>query len=263
VDDLECTIEAGVASITLNRPHRRNAFTFEMVRRWAEILRSCRHDDSVRVVVVRGAGDSFCSGVDLESFSPAGGARPSPLERRNQLAECVHQVALALEDLDKPVVAAVRGAAVGAGLDMALMCDMRIASESARLSEGYIKLGLVPGDGGCYWLPRLVGISKALELLLTGDTVDAAEALRIGLVNRVVPDAILDEEVRSFAARLADLPPVTARLIKRATYQSARADLRTALDLVASHMAVVTHTADAEEALAAMREKRAPTFVGS
>jgi enoyl-CoA hydratase/carnithine racemase len=261
--DLEWSVVDGVGTILLNRPTRRNAFTFEMVDAWAAHLRAARTDPSVRVVVVRGAGDAFCSGVDLESFSPTSGVRPTVLERRNQLAERVHAVALALEDLDKPVIAAVRGVAVGAGLDMALMCDMRIAAESARLCEGYVKVGLVPGDGGCYWLPRIVGLPKALELLLTGDTIDAAEAHRIGLVNRVVPDDAFDSEVTRFAMQLASAPPVTMRLIKRATYQSARSDLRTSLDLIASHMAVVTQTKDAEEALLAMREGRTPNFDGT
>jgi enoyl-CoA hydratase/carnithine racemase len=121
----------------------------------------------------------------------------------------------------------------------------------------------VPGDGGCYLLPRLVGISKTLGVLLTADTLDAAEALRIGLVNRVVPDEAVDSAARAPAAQIAALPPVTVRLIKRATYQSARLDLRTSLDLVASHMAVITQTDDTEEALCAMREKRPQKFIGS
>lgn len=260
--DLEWAVAEGVGTITLNRPHRKNAFTFEMIDEWAERLRLIRTDDEVRVVVLTGAGDAFCSGVDLESFSPADGSRPTVLARRGHLADRIHRVALALEDLDKPVIAAMRGVAVGAGLDMALMCDMRIVSETAKFSEGYVKVGLIPGDGGCYWLPRIVGLPKALELLLSGDMIDAAEALRIGLVNKVVADDDFDEGVRRFAAKFAAAPPVTARLIKRATYQSARSDLRTSLDLVASHMAVVTQTEDTEEALAAFREKRPPRFVG-
>lgn len=262
VADLEWSVADGIGTIRLNRPHRKNAFTFEMIDEWAGIIQRVRTDDAVRVVVLTGAGDAFCSGVDLESFSPSDGSRPSVLERREALSERIHRIALALEDLDKPVIAAIRGVAVGAGLDMALMCDMRIASTTARLCEGYVKVGLVPGDGGCYWLPRIVGLPKALELLLTGETIDAAEAHRIGLVNRLVADDEFDAEVRRFAEQLAAAPPVTARLIKRATYQSARSDLRTSLDLVASHMAVVTQTEDAEEALAAMRERRPANYQG-
>jgi enoyl-CoA hydratase/carnithine racemase len=260
--DLEWSLQGSVGTITLNRPEQRNAFTFGMVREWAELLRDVRTDDAVRVVVLTGTGDrAFCSGIDLGSISNAH-ASLTPLERKSQLHDEIHQVALALEALDKPVIASINGAAVGAGLDMALMCDLRIAARSARLSEGYIKVGLTPGDGGAYYLPRLVGTAKALELLLTGDMICADEAHRIGLVNRVVDDAELGPATRALAAQIAGAPPVTVRMIKRATYQSARADLRTSLDLISSHFAVVAATDDAVEALSAMREKRVPSFHG-
>ncbi|RHW24000.1 enoyl-CoA hydratase [Nocardioides immobilis] len=260
--DLEWSVDNLVGTIRLNRPERRNAFTFGMVREWAQILRDVRTDDSVRVVVLTGAGDrAFCSGIDLGSIS---NANPdlTPLERKSHLHDEIHQVALALEALDKPVIASINGAAVGAGLDMALMCDLRVAARSARLSEGYIKVGLTPGDGGAYYLPRLVGTAKALELLLTGDFVSADEAHRIGMVNRVVDDDDLGAETKALAEQVAAAPPVTVRMIKRATYQSARADLRTSLDLISSHFAVVAATDDAAEALSALQEKRVPTFQG-
>lgn len=262
--DLEYSVEDGVGTILLNRPHRKNAFTMEMIDQWAQILRDVRTDPGVRVVVVTGAGDAFCSGVDLGQYSGRGegSRRPTPLERKEQLTERIHRVAYALEDLDKPVIAAVNGVAVGAGMDMALMCDMRIMARSARLSEGYIRVGLVPGDGGCYYLPRLIGTARALELLLTGDFIDADEAFRLGIANQVVDDAGLAAAVATLARKLAGAPPVAVRTIKRAVYQSARADLRTALDLISSHMAVVTSTEDSAEALAAFREKRRPTFTG-
>jgi enoyl-CoA hydratase/carnithine racemase len=263
MSDLLWDVHDGVATLTLNRPHRKNAFTFEMIEQWADHLVAARTDDDIRVVVLTGAGDAFCSGVDLDSFAPADGTRPAPLARRRDLSDTIHRVALALEDLDKPVIAAVSGVAVGAGMDMALMCDIRLVSRSARFSEGYVKVGLVPGDGGCYFLPRVVGLPKALELLLTGDMIDADEAYRIGIANQVYDDVVFPEAVAAFAARLAAAPPVTIRLIKRATYQSARSDLRTSLDLIASHMAVVGSTADSAEALAAFREKRAPSYIGA
>lgn len=260
--DLEWSVENYVGTIRLNRPEQRNAFTFTMIGEWARLLREARYNDEVRVVVLTGTGDkAFCSGIDLGSISNAN-PNLTPLQRKSQLHDEIHQVALALEALDKPVIASINGAAVGAGLDMALMCDMRIAARSARLSEGYIKVGLTPGDGGAYYLPRLVGTAKALELLLTGDFVPAEEALRIGLVNRVVDDADLASATTEFARQIAAAPPVTVRMIKRATYQSARADLRTSLDLISSHFAVVAATEDAAEALAAVREKRTPNFVG-
>jgi enoyl-CoA hydratase/carnithine racemase len=145
---------------------------------------------------------------------------------------------------------------------MALMCDIRLAARSARFSEGYVKVGLVPGDGGCYFLPRLAGLAKALELLWTGDFVDSAEALRLGIVNHVYEDESFEQETLAFARRLAAGPPVNIRMIKRATYQSSRTDLRTALDLISSHMAVVRSTHDSREAMRAFVEKRAPEFQG-
>jgi enoyl-CoA hydratase/carnithine racemase len=257
--DLEYTVADGIGTILLNRPHRKNAFTIEMIDQWARILVEARTDPGVRVIVLTGAGDAFCSGVDLSSMD---GERPSPLQRKEHLTDHIHRIPYALEDLDKPVIAAINGAAVGAGMDMALMCDMRIIARSARLSEGYIRVGLVPGDGGCYYLPRLVGQAKALELLLTGDFIGAEEAARIGIANHVVDDDDLIAATTRLARKLADAPPVAVRTIKRAVYQSARADLRTALDLISSHMSVVTSTQDSAEALAAFREKRPGRYVG-
>jgi enoyl-CoA hydratase/carnithine racemase len=257
--DLEYTVTDGIGTILLNRPHRKNAFTIEMIDQWARILVEARTDPDVRVIVLTGAGDAFCSGVDLSSMD---GERPSPLQRKEHLTDHIHRIPYALEDLDKPVIAAINGAAVGAGMDMALMCDMRIIARSARLSEGYIRVGLVPGDGGCYYLPRLVGQAKALELLLTGDFIGAEEAARIGIANHVVDDDDLIAATTRLARKLADAPPVAVRTIKRAVYQSARADLRTALDLISSHMSVVTSTQDSAEALAAFREKRPGRYVG-
>lgn len=258
--DLEYTVENGVATILLNRPERKNAFTMAMIEAWAGHLVAARTDDDVRVVVVTGAPGAFCSGVDLGSLDRR--VEPTPLERKRTLTDRIHRVAYALEDLDKPVIAAVNGPAVGAGLDMALMCDLRFMARGARVAEGYIKVGLLPGDGGAYYLPRLVGMSKALELLWTGDFVDAEEALRLGLVNRVYDDDRLMEETYAFAARLAASPPVNIAMIKRAVHQSAISDLRTALDLISSHMAVVQSTADSKEALRAFFEKRPGTYVG-
>jgi enoyl-CoA hydratase/carnithine racemase len=257
--DLEYTVADGIGTILLNRPHRKNAFTLEMIEQWADILVRARTDPDVRVIVLTGAGDAFCSGVDLSSQD---GERPSPLQRKEHLADHIHRIPLALEDLDKPVIAAINGVAVGAGMGMALMCDMRIIARSARLSEGYIRVGLVPGDGDCYYLPRLVGPAKALELLLTGDFIDAAEAARLGIANHVVNDDDLPAAVNRLARKLADAPPVAVRTIKRAVYQSARSDLRTSLDLISSHMAVVTSTQDSAEALAAFREKRPGRYAG-
>ncbi|MEN3273066.1 MAG: hypothetical protein V7636_1827 [Actinomycetota bacterium] len=144
--DLEYALSEGVATLRLNRPERKNAFTLEMVDRWAELLVQAKRDPDVRVLVLTGTGDAFCSGVDLEHRND--GMPATALARKQVLSERVHRIPLAMEDLDKPVIAAINGTAVGAGLDMALMCDIRIMARSARLAEGYIRVGLVPGDGG-------------------------------------------------------------------------------------------------------------------
>lgn len=258
--DLQYEVRDGVGTILLNRPHRKNAFTLEMIDEWAAVLVGARTDPDVRALVLTGAGDGFCSGIDLDTFTAQG--PPPPLEAKRNLTDRIHRVAHALQDLDKPVIAAVNGVAVGAGMDMALMCDIRLAARSARFSEGYVRVGLVPGDGGCYFLPRLVGTARALELLLTGDFLDAVEAERIGIVNHVYDDDRLMEEANALARRLADGPPVAIAMIKRAVYQSADCDLRTALDLISSHMAVVQSTSDSQEALRAFAERRTPIFEG-
>ncbi|SEL79305.1 enoyl-CoA hydratase/isomerase family protein [Streptacidiphilus jiangxiensis] len=257
--DLEYTVRDGIATILLNRPERKNAFTMAVVNAWADALLQADQDPEVRVVVVTGAGGSFCSGVDLSEFK---GEERTPLAEKQLLTRNVHRVALALEGLDKPVIAAVTGPAVGAGMDMALLCDLRFAGRSARFSEGYIKVGLVPGDGGCWLLPRVVGTSTALRLLWTGDFVGADEALRIGLVDEVHEDEDLMDAVHAYAARLAERPPVAVQTIKRAVRQGARHDLRTHLDLISSHLAVITATEDSKEAFAAFQEKRPGVFTG-
>jgi enoyl-CoA hydratase/carnithine racemase len=259
MSEISFTVEDRVGVLTLNRPERKNAFTFAMIETWAQILRDVHSDSTLRAIVLTGAGGAFCSGVDLDDFSRLG---LNPLDRKRQLTDQVHQVALAMERLDKPVIAAVDGVAVGAGLDMALMCDMRVVGRSARLSEGYVRVGLVPGDGGCFYLPRLVGVGKALELLLTGDVVDGDEAVRIGMANQVVDDGLALDGAMTLARRISLLPPVAVAMIKRATYQSLRCDLQTSLDLISSHFGVITATEDSQEALRAFREHRQGAFIG-
>lgn len=258
--DLEYGVEDGVATIRLNRPRRKNAFTLEMIDQWVAALHDAHADDNVRVVVLTGTGDAFCSGVDLEERR---GESATPIARKEMLSDRVHRIPLTMEGLDKPVIAAINGVAVGAGLDMALMCDLRIMARSARVSEGYIRVGMVPGDGGCYYLPRLVGTAKALELMWTGDFLDAVEAERLGLVNSVVDDDELAAAVKTLALKIARAHPMAVRMIKRATYQSLRTDLRTSLDLISSHTGVIGLMQDSAEARAAFAEKRAPHFTGS
>ena len=221
-----------------SKPERMNAFTFEMIDAWTAALQQCRTDDAIKVVLLTGAGSAFCSGGDIVEMGDR--LQHTPEQRKNELFNRIERIPLALEDLDKPVIAVVNGVATGAGMDMALMCDIRYAAKSARFAETYVKVGLVPGAGGAHFLPRLVGVSKALELFLTGDFLDADEALRLGIVNKVFPDETLLEEVEKIARRMAKAPSLTLRMTKRAIYQGMRNDLRTNLDLISSHYAVIT-----------------------
>jgi enoyl-CoA hydratase/carnithine racemase len=256
--DLDYTVADGIATITLNRPHRKNAFTLAMLDAWAEALRSARTDPEVRVVLITGAGDAFCAGVDLDDFSEI----TATLARQEVLQNRVHRVAAAALELDKPLIAAVDGVAVGAGMDMALACDIRLASTRARFSEAYVRVGLIPGDGGAHLLPRIVGQARALELLWTGRWVDAEEALTLGLVLSVYDPSGLAEAAQALCRNLADGPPVAIRAIKRLVRNGERVDFATSLSMVAAEQAVVQSTHDSAEAIAAFREKRVPSFTG-
>ena len=257
-EHLRFDIAERIATITLDRPERMNAFTFEMIDAWAAALVECRRNDAVRVVIVTGAGTAFCSGGDIVAMQER--LDGTPAQRKNELYNRIQRIPLALEDLDKPVLVAVNGAATGAGMALALMGDIRYAAASARFAETYVKVGLVPGAGGAHFLPRLVGVAKALELFWTADFIDAAEAERIGLVNKVLPDAELMPFVRGVAAKIAHAPALSVRFIKRAVQQGLRNDLRSNLDLISSHYAVVTASPDHREAVEAFIAKRKPVF---
>jgi enoyl-CoA hydratase/carnithine racemase len=208
----------GIATITLNRPEKRNVFSDAMLADWALALRESQSDDDIGAVIVTGSGGAFCAGGDLNQMGDVGGN--AALYIGEYLRRNVHPVAQAARGLRKPYIAAVNGVAAGAGMDMALMTDIRFAGSSATFMESYIKVGLLPGDGGAFLLPRLVGTAKALELLWTGDSIDALEAERIGIVSQVFDDEVLLEEARKFAARLVAGPQVAIRLMKQVVYRS-------------------------------------------
>ena len=211
------------------------------------------------MVIVTGSGKAFCSGGDVARM---GDGRPSPLDHKNGLWENIHRVPKALEAMDKPVIAMVNGVAVGAGMGMCVMCDMRVAADTARFSTGYVRVGLVPGDGDTYFLPRLTGTAKALELLWTADFIEAPEALSLGIVNRVVPAAELRDA--TYALRRPDRERAAGadQNDQEVGVPVHALDLRTHLDLVSSHMAVVRETADHKEGVQAFKDKRKPNFTG-
>lgn len=258
--DLKFEVDDGVALLTLNRPDKRNAFSPELLRLWREALLEAQARDDVRAIVITGAGPDFCAGGDLNNMRARLG-EPA-LQRKDSLAREIQVIPLTLAAMDKPVLAAVNGSATGAGMDMALMCDIRIGGERSRFAERYIAVGILPGAGGAWFLPRIVGMSRALELLWTGRWVQAPEALSLGLVSEVGPDDEVLSRTLALAREIAQAPPVTVRMMKRTVQQAMTMDLRSHLDQVSSHMAVVTATRDHREALEALLDKRSPGFTG-
>ena len=250
----------GVATITLNRPDKLNAFTHGMIGQWIEFITDAAADPAVRVVLLTGSGRSFCVGADADEMSSRG--KQDELTRKNFLWHNVHKIALAIERMDKPIIAAVNGLARGAGSDMALMCDIRIAAESASFAWSYVNLNVIAGDGGTYYLPRIIGMSRALELFWTGRPVNAVEADRIGLINRVVPDAELQTVSRELARQIASQPKDAVQFYRRAAYQGETQTLYSHLDMVSSHMAVLRGTPENHARVEAFREQRRKAKAG-
>ena len=248
------TDEHGVATITLNRPEKYNAFTKDMINRWAEILEQCETDPRVKVIVLTGAGKAFCTGGDINAQKDR--ANNDALERKDFLWRHVHKIAFIMERMDKPTIAAINGAARGAGLDMALMCDLRTMADTATLAESYINVGLIAGDGGTYYLPRLIGLPRALELFWTGRAIDAAEAERIGLVNNVVPLDQLMAATQQLARAIAAQPFEAVRAYKRAVYQGMNMPLAAHLDMVSSHTSILRDTPEHRAKVAAFLDRK-------
>jgi 2-(1,2-epoxy-1,2-dihydrophenyl)acetyl-CoA isomerase len=249
----------GVLTITLNRPERLNAVDRATAAALRDALTAAREDDAVRAVILTGNGRGFCTGADL-----TGGGPPPPLTRtvqKDPISEYT-QAALALDRVDKPVIAAVNGAAAGAGLAYAAACDRRIAAESARFAAVFVRRGLVPDCGLTYYLPRLVGMSAATDMLLTGAVLDARTAHAIGLADEVVPDAELMERARAYAVRLAAGASVAVDLARRAVRRSFERGLEDALAYEAWAQSVVQRTEDVKEGISAFLEKREPAFKG-
>jgi 2-(1,2-epoxy-1,2-dihydrophenyl)acetyl-CoA isomerase len=253
--------DGAVSRITLNRPERLNALTGEMSDELVEAFTAIRDDSEVRAVVVTGAGRGFCSGQDLTEFEEAyrSGGRP---DIREHLARTYHRLIPIIVETPKPVIAAVNGVAAGAGVSLAAACDVRIATEEARFTQAFVKIGLAPDSGGTWLLPRLIGYARALELSMTGDMVDASAALEMGLVNRVVPVDVFEKEVGEYAARLAAMPTAALGATKELLREALTVDLEEALHREADAQARMGQTADHLEGVTAFAEKREPRFTG-
>jgi len=248
--------ENRVAKITLNRPQALNAFTPQMNKELQEILKDADEDKDIRCFLITGSGRAFSAGQDLKGRTP---------EKKGSLGESLraryNPIIARLRRTEKISLAAVNGVAAGAGCNLALACDLRIASEEAKFIQAFVRVGLAPDSGGSFILPRLVGLSKALELLLLGEPVDAGEALRIGLVTKVVPASELPDAARQMAERLARSPR-SIGLIKRAVNHAMLSDLESQLEYEACLQEIAGRSADYDEGVRAFIEKRAPVFTG-
>lgn len=255
--------EGGVVTLTLNEPATRNAISPAIVEAMVAHTQRINRDMSVCCVIVTGNGPGFSSGGNVKDMKERQGLfGGSPAEMRRGYWHGIQQIPMSMYELEVPSIAAVNGAAIGAGCDLSLMCDIRIAGRSAVFAESFMRVGLVSGDGGAWFLPRIVGLSKAYEMTFTGDFIDADEAARIGLVSRVVDDSLLLDEARALATRIAAQPPHSLRLTKRLLRDSQQVALPIALEMASSAQALVQHTHDQHEAVLAFTEKRAPRFEG-
>ncbi len=247
-----------VATLTFNRPEVRNAFNTVMAEEVQTALRSVERDDSVRCLIVTGAGQGFCAGQDLAAL----GEHSGEVSFREHLNKTYHPIVAKLRALEKPVVAAINGAAAGAGWGMALACDLRYASETAKFRLAFSGIGLAPDSGASFFLPRMIGLGRALELAYTNDVLDANSALNLGLVNRVFPPERLLPATWELARRLAQAATRSLGLTKRAMNRALAVDLDEALDYEAYLQEIAGRTLDHREGVRAFLEKRAPQFTG-
>lgn len=251
-----------IVTLTLNRPELRNPISDpDVIDALEDALRRIHADSSVSVAILTGSGSAFSSGGNLKQMGTVAASR-APADSRRYYDAGIQRIPRAFEALEVPIIAAVNGPAIGAGCDLACMCDIRIAAASARFAESFVKVGIVPGDGGAWLLPRAVGYSKACEMAFTGDAVNASEALACGLVSQVVSDEALPAAAMALASRIAANPPHVLRMTKRLLQQGRNASLETVLQLSAAMQSIAHTTQDHVEAVQAMLEKRAPRFTG-
>lgn len=250
--------EGGVATLTMNRPETKNALDPELVAALGKHSEALAEDPAVRVIVLTGAGGSFCSGADLKAAM----SNPAALETVGDALHAYHRIVRALVAAPKPVIAQIDGPAVGFGCDLALACDLRVMSERAYLQEKFVRIGLMPDGGGTLWLTRMIGVGRALEVLLTGDSIDAARAEALGLANRVVPAAELEAHTAELASRLARGAPLAQAAIKRAVRGALAGGLDEALAAEREGQLRCLRSADFMEGVLAWMQKREPSFRG-
>src|SRR5271168_232794 len=252
-----------VAKITINRPERMNGYNEHLVKEVVAAIDLARQDDDVRVLIITGTGKAFCAGGDISGSAESRGRfGDHAMGHLLEMREGFHQLVLSLNRFDKPVIAAINGAAVAGGLTLALCCDFRIASDQARLGDTALKFALLCDEGGAYLFPRFMGLDRALKMTLLAEVYDAKTALELGLVTEVVPHAELEARVNDFARRLADGPPLAIRLAKRMMYKQREMTLENALEDAALNVMITNPSEDVREGTRAFREKRKANFKG-
>jgi enoyl-CoA hydratase/carnithine racemase len=261
-EHIELTRDGHVATLRLNRPEARNAMTPAMGEEVRHAATAVRADASVRVLVVTGAGKAFSSGGDLGMLARDAGLSDAHGEGMGGPPREFYRRFLSIHALPIPTIAAINGHAIGAGLCFALACDLRIAAADVKLGMTFTKLGIHPGMGATYFLPRLIGTARAAELLFSGRVIDAAEGERLGILTRVAPRDTFDATVRDLARELAGAAPIAVRMVKRALYRGVEHSLEDALDLESMQQSATFRTADAREGISAVMEKRSPQFTG-
>ncbi len=255
--------EDHIATITLNRPERLNAINTQMERDLAKAIKDVSEDDVVHVLIVAGAGRAFCAGGDIARMPAKGKApRKRGAEEIRRGFRTVHEIIIGLQKMEKPTIAMVNGVAAGGGFDLACACDLRIGSPNARFMVAFVRLGLVPGWGGTWFYPRVMGLGKAAEFLFTGDFCEAEEAYRIGLLNRLVAPEDLERETHALASKIANGPPIALRLAKMQLYHGLEMDLETAMKVAAACETITVTSQDHKEGVSAFRRKRAPVYKG-
>lgn len=251
-----------IVTASINRPAQRNAISSqEDILAIERFCNDVAADPSIRAVILTGIGSAFCAGGNIKDMqSRSGMFAGSPYTLRNGYRSGIQRIPMALYQLEVPVIAAVNGPAIGAGLDLACMCDIRIAAANAKFAESFVKVGIVPGDGGAWLLPRVVGMARASLMTLTGETIDAAKALSYGLVSEVVPASELMAAAKCIAKKVADNPGHATRMAKRLLREGQNMELSSLLELSAAYQAIAHHTEDHAEAVSALLENRAPVF---
>lgn len=260
-NDLICELKDHTLWITLNKPENSNAFSDEMIDGLVSCLEKADIDQDVRTIVITGSGKHFCAGGDVKAMQNRTGMfAGEPNELRERYRRGIQKIPMAMEKLSTPVVAMINGAAIGAGLDLACMCDIRVCSEKAKFGETFAKIGLVPGDGGSFFLQRTIGFSKAMELSLTAEVIDSNEALRIGLVSKILSENDLEKHVAKLCSKINSNAPIAIQMLKRSIIHSYRSDLNSMLDLLSAYQGITQRTQDHDRAVAQIFNKSQTSF---